>query len=75
MEKYAAARGVQQKQIVQFTDSLTHIFAHDFLPLNVARSSALLALDFIPPLKHNLARRLMGMHGHLANLARGLPLE
>jgi len=46
---------------LKFTDNLTRFFSHDFLPLTLARNSSLLALDLIPPLKHRLAKRLMGV--------------
>lgn len=49
-----------QKNIIQFTDSLTRIFSHDFFPLKLARSSGLVVLNLFSPLKHRLARRLMG---------------
>lgn len=47
---------------MSFTDKLTHLFAHDFFPLAFARNSGLLTLDFLPLLKHRLAKRLMGIN-------------
>lgn len=50
-----------QQKIMQFTDSLTHLFARNFLPLTLARNASLLTLDIVSPLKHRLAKRLMGV--------------
>jgi hypothetical protein len=39
------------------------VFGLDLGPVNLARGAALLACDLLPPLKHALMWRLMGLHG------------
>lgn len=61
LQAYAQQRQATQARTINFTDALTKLFAHDVLPVNMLRSGSLLALDFCAPLKHRLARRLMGV--------------
>lgn len=74
LQSYIEGRENDQQRMITFTDNLTRLFAYEFLPLNFLSSSALLTLDIVPSLKHQLAKRLMGTQGRLSNLARGLPL-
>jgi 2-octaprenyl-6-methoxyphenol hydroxylase len=62
LQEYAQQRQAAQQKIMTFTDSLTKLFARDLLPFNMLRSCSLLALDFVPALKHRLAGRLMGIN-------------
>lgn len=61
LQGYVQQREQAQQEIMRFTNSLTSLFTQDFLPLNLARTAGLLALDLFSPLKHKLAQRLMGM--------------
>jgi 2-octaprenyl-6-methoxyphenol hydroxylase len=61
LKNYEQQRQPKVNWIMQFTDKLTRIFSHDFLPLSLARNSGLISLDLIPPLKKRLAKRLMGV--------------
>lgn len=61
LKQYDQQRQKTVNWIAKFTDRLTQIFSTDFLPLNAARNSGLLAMDFIPALKKRLAKRLMGI--------------
>lgn len=61
LQKYEVLCKQSQQKIMKFTDSLTHLFAHDFLPLTLARNASLLTLDILSPLKRRLAKRLMGI--------------
>lgn len=60
LQKYDQLSLANQQQIIRFTNRLTTCFSQDFLPINLIRSSGLLALDLIPPLKSRLAKRLLG---------------
>lgn len=61
LQKYETTCVRAQQKIIKFTDSLTHLFLQDFLPLSMARNAGLLTLDMLRPLKRRLAKRLMGM--------------
>lgn len=74
LSKYAALRSKDQKQVAFITDSLTKIFSNELFPLTKIRAKGLLLSDLLPPIKHMLAKRAMGLHGKLPRLARGLPL-
>lgn len=60
LQEYQQKREQNVNWIMRFTDGLTRIFAHEFFPLTLARNSALLGLDLIPPFKRRFAKRLMG---------------
>lgn len=59
LDRYAAARRMDRRGTIGFTDALIRIFSNDFVPLRIARGGGLAALDLIPPLRHFLARRMM----------------
>lgn len=61
LNDYVTKRQPKIHWIMKFTHALTRLFSHDFLPLTVARNTSLLALDFVPFLKHRLAKSLMGI--------------
>ncbi len=71
-QTYLAARLPRQKQLLRFTENLTKLFKHKFLPLTLLRNSSLLAFDLVTPVKRNASRHLMGIHGRLPSLVRGL---
>ncbi|MBA2491870.1 MAG: 2-octaprenyl-6-methoxyphenyl hydroxylase [Gammaproteobacteria bacterium] len=72
--RYAARRKADLRAAVRFTDTLARAFVNPFPPLVCARGAALLALDAIPPLRHMLARRAMGLSGKPPRLTSGLSL-
>ena len=74
LREYEQWRKRDQQNISGFTDYLVRIFSNDFAPLALARNVGLLATDILPPVKHALAKRTMGIAGKLPRLARGLPL-
>ena len=71
---YAQWRQRDQRQVIGFTNTLVQTFSNAFPPLALVRNLGLIATDIVPPLKHGLARRAMGIAGKLPRLARGLPL-
>ena len=71
---YRRLRGSDQERTGLATDLLAHLFINPWPPLRLGRNLGLLGLDLLPPLRHALATRFMGIAGHLPRLARGLPL-
>jgi len=44
---------------------LATIFSTRFAPVAVVRDAGLLAVDLLPPLRHRLAKQMMGLGGRL----------
>ncbi|MFZ0218922.1 MAG: FAD-dependent monooxygenase [Candidatus Aquirickettsiella sp.] len=72
-QSYLKSRLAAQRQIISFTERLTHLQTR-FAPLTFIYNNGLLAMDLLSPCKRNLSRRLMGIHGRLPGLVRGLTL-
>ena len=72
-QSYLKSRLAAQRQIIGFTEHLTRLQTR-FAPLTFIYNNGLLALDLLSPCKRNLSRRLMGIHGRLPRLIRGLNL-
>ncbi len=75
LDTYEEARAGDQRTVAMATDGLARLFINPLAPLRVARNLAMVAVDALPPLKHLLARRAMGLRGRLPRLARGLGYE
>lgn len=75
LASYRRWRGRDQQLTALLTDALARVFVPNLWPLRLARNLGLLGLDLIPPARHRLARRLMGLSGRLPPLARGVSLE
>ena len=75
LDTYEEARASDQRTVAMATDGLARLFINPLAPLRVARNLAMVAVDALPPLKHLLARRAMGLRGRLPRLARGLGYE
>jgi 2-octaprenyl-6-methoxyphenol hydroxylase len=74
LERYAQWRRPDRNAVIRFTDSLVRGFGLPLLPLRALRSTGLLAFDLLRPVKHEFARRTMGLAGRQPRLVRGLPL-
>lgn len=74
LERYAAWRKPDRAAVVRFTDSLVRGFGLPFAPARMLRASGLLLFDLLRPVKHEFARRTMGLAGRQPRLVRGLPL-
>ena len=72
-QAYLKSRLAVQRQIIGFTEQLTRLQTPG--PLTFIYNNGLLAMDLLSPCKRNLSRRLMGMHGRLPRLVRGLTLQ
>lgn len=73
-QSYLNARLTAQRQIIRFTERLTRLQPR-FGPLTFIYNNGLLAMDLLPRCKRNLSHRLMGIHGRLPGLTRGLTLQ
>jgi 2-octaprenyl-6-methoxyphenol hydroxylase len=71
-QTYLATRSPIQKQLIGFTENLAGLFKQKFSPLTLLRNNGLLTFDLVSPLKKNISRRLMGIHGRLPALASSL---
>ena len=60
--------------MIRFTDSLVRGFGMPLASIRSLRSAGLLAFDLMRPVKHEFARRTMGLAGRQPRLVRGLPL-
>lgn len=49
------------QRMIYFTDSLTRIFANDFLPLALVRNIGLTSLELLPILKHSFTKLALGI--------------
>ena len=74
LERYAAEREPDREAVIRFTDALVRGFGLPFAPVAVARGQGLLLFDLMVPVKHEFARRTMGLAGRQPRLVRGLPL-
>lgn len=74
LRRYAAWRQRDHRAVIAFTDGLARVFSNPLPPVGWLRDLGLLGVDLLPPVKHALARRTMGLAGRLPRLARGLPL-
>jgi 2-octaprenyl-6-methoxyphenol hydroxylase len=63
---YASRRDADQRGVTLFTDVLARLFSNPLQPLPLLRNLGLLGIDLLPPAKHAIARRAMGLHGHSA---------
>ncbi|WP_041604135.1 2-octaprenyl-6-methoxyphenyl hydroxylase [Thioflavicoccus mobilis] len=72
---YRSWRRRDQTEVAATTDFLARAFIGGWAPLRQVRDLGLLGIEFVPVLRHQLARRLMGRAGRQTRLARGLPLE
>ncbi len=74
LESYAAWREPDRDAVIRFTDSLVRGFGLPLAPIRHARGAGLLVFDLLRPVKHEFARRTMGLAGRQPRLVRGLPL-
>ena len=71
---YVRARRCDQLGTSLFTDFLARVFTNPLPPVVWARNAGLLALELLPPARHLLTRRNMGLAGRLPRLVRGVNL-
>lgn len=59
LARYAAARRIDRRSTIGFTDALVRVFSNDDPLLRLLRGFGLLALDQLPPLRGFVAKRMM----------------
>ena len=74
LQEYVRLREQDIKRVYRFTDTLVKTFSNNITALAHLRSVALLMVDVLPDIKHQLATQSMGMGGRLSRLNRGLRL-
>ena len=74
LSRYQKWRRQDQHWITRLTNDISQLFELHVPLLGSLRSVGLLATDLLPPIKHRLAKRFMGMSGRLPRLARGITL-
>lgn len=65
LQAFARLRHHDQQAVITATDALVRGFGDDAMPARLARSAGLMAVQALPPLRHWLARRAMGLTGPL----------
>ena len=71
---YAQERAPDREAVIRFTDALVRGFGLPLGPVRSARGRGLALFDLLQPVKHEFARRTMGLAGRQPRLVRGLPL-
>jgi 2-octaprenyl-6-methoxyphenol hydroxylase len=74
LERYSSWREPDREAVIRFTDGLVRGFGLPLGPISHARGHALALFDLLRPVKHEFARRTMGLAGRQPRLLRGLPL-
>ncbi|NNL06567.1 MAG: 2-octaprenyl-6-methoxyphenyl hydroxylase [Gammaproteobacteria bacterium] len=70
LQTYTEQREDDARRVYRFTDSLVKIFSNNSSPLGHLRAAGLVAVGLVPPLRHHLARKSMGLSGRAAELGR-----
>lgn len=74
MKKYGGLRKPDYLKVIGSTDALVRSFSNNLSALITLRNLGLMALDRLPPLRHLLARQMMGSTGKQSRLGSGIPL-
>jgi 2-octaprenyl-6-methoxyphenol hydroxylase len=74
LHRYQRWRQKDQDQIINATDNLVRLFSNDISLLGHLRGAGLALLDTLPPVKHLLAKRSMGLGLKQPRLGRGINL-
>lgn len=61
LETWRIARTPDQRRVCDFTDRIVRLFSNRLPGLGAARALGLTALELMPTLKHDMARRSMGL--------------
>ena len=59
LARYAAARRLDRRSTIGFTDTLVRVFSNENPIIHHARGAGLLAMDLLPPLRSFIARRML----------------
>lgn len=59
LSRYSAARRIDRRCLIGFTDTLVQVFSNDDPLLRQVRGLGLLAMDLLPPLRRFIAQRML----------------
>ncbi len=74
LHDYQQWRLQDQDNVIEVTSNLVNLFSNNNFLLGHCRGAALSIIDALPPAKHYLAQKSMGLDRKLPRLARGVPL-
>ena len=74
LHDYQQWRQQDQDNVIEATSHLVHLFSNNNPILGHCRGAALSIVDALPPAKHWLAQKSMGLDRKQPRLARGIPL-
>jgi 2-octaprenyl-6-methoxyphenol hydroxylase len=74
-KKYAEIRKLDQTTMLHLTDALVKVFSTPNCFYSLPRNIVLQKVERCPPIKNELNKLMMGVHGRLNRLSRGLRLE
>ncbi|MBI5447863.1 MAG: 2-octaprenyl-6-methoxyphenyl hydroxylase [Gammaproteobacteria bacterium] len=67
---YVDARARDQTDTTRFTHRLVRVFSQETWPIKITRTWANSLIEYVPFLKHRIARQAMGLAGRLSRLNR-----
>lgn len=70
LEAYALSRQKDHDRVINFTNSVVHIFSNEWLAVAAVRNASLTLLDHLPFAKTQLARYAMGLHARTPHLGK-----
>ena len=74
LDAYERWRTQEQRNVALATDGLARLFSNPLRIVRAGRNFGMLAMEFLPGVKHRIARAAMGLDGRQPRLARGVPL-
>ena len=75
LNHYSDSRKADYLKVITTTDALVESFSNNLTSLVVLRNLGLATLERLPPLRHLLARQMMGTAGKQSRLASGISLS
>ncbi len=70
LQAYAQSRQKDHDRVVNFTNSVVHIFSNEWLAVAAARNAGLTLLDHLPFAKTQLARYAMGLNSRIPDFGK-----
>lgn len=61
LSRWHGARRADQRRVADFTDRIVRVFSNHVPGLGIARGLGLLGLELVPTIKHDMARRSLGL--------------
>lgn len=74
LQRYVDLREKDQNRILRLTRGVADLFTLQLPVLNTLRGLSLMLMELVPPMKRRVFESALGLSGHVAKLARGVPL-